>query len=68
MRSQSEECSELTQAILTRFGDGEFTETVLSASLFALGYRGDELKSLVRDQLEKQHERHLRQPSQHTRR
>lgn len=65
---RSLDISDQTEAVLIRFADGEFTETVLSASLFALGYRGDELKSLIRDQLEKQHERRLRHPSQHPRR
>ena len=40
---------ERRKAIATRFLEGEFSETVLSASLFATGLRSDELESTVRD-------------------
>jgi hypothetical protein len=40
---------EAISAISTRFKDGEFSETVLRASLYGLRLRGDELEQAVRD-------------------
>ena len=37
------------KAIATRYIEGEFSEPVLYASMYALGLRGDELESAVRD-------------------
>jgi hypothetical protein len=36
-------------ALKTRFLAGEFTETVLRASLYCLRLRGDELEQIARD-------------------
>ena len=40
---------EAISAISIRFKDGEFSETVLRASLYALRLRGDELEQTARD-------------------
>lgn len=42
-------------AIAARFQEGQFSEDVLRASLFATRLRGDELETAVRDQLEIKH-------------
>ena len=42
---------ERRKAIATRYIEGEFSETVLWASLFATGLRSDELDSAIRDVL-----------------
>jgi len=40
------------EALAARFQDGEFSETVYRASLFALRLRGDDIDHIVRRQME----------------
>lgn len=56
MRSR-EDIETQTEALRLRFLEGEFTETVLSASFFALGYRGNDLQSRIREIAEDKHDR-----------
>lgn len=46
-RFTDEELQERTTALAIRFAAGEFTETVYRASLFALGWRGDQLDTIA---------------------
>lgn len=46
-----------TAALAERFHDGEFSETVYRASLFALGWRGADLDSIMKQELEIAHAR-----------
>ena len=47
-------------ALTERFHEGQFTETVYRASIFALGFRGAAIDEIVKPQLEIYHERHPR--------
>lgn len=40
------------EALAVRFQDGEFSETVYRASLYAKGLRGDDIDHIVRRQME----------------
>lgn len=51
------EREERKQVRIAEYLDGTISETVLSASLFALGMRGDDLKIAVREQVRIQYER-----------
>ncbi|HKY85825.1 MAG TPA: hypothetical protein VJL90_03590 [Pseudorhodoplanes sp.] len=51
---------ERIEALAIRFQDGEFSEAVYRASLFALGRRGSDIDEIVRPQLEIQHDRRKR--------
>jgi hypothetical protein len=52
----AEETTERQAAILSRFRDGEFSPDVLRASLFILGWRGADLDSVLRQEMERRHE------------
>lgn len=54
------ELDERIEALAIRFQDGEFSETVYRASLFALGRRGSEIDEIVKPQLEILHDRRKR--------
>jgi hypothetical protein len=41
-----------------RFHEGQFTETVYRASVYALGFRGVAIDEIVKPQLELKHARH----------
>jgi len=49
MRHSSAERADKIDALHRRFHDGEFTETVYRASLFALGLRNDELRAALHE-------------------
>lgn len=51
------EKAEQQEALRTRFHDGEFSETVYRASLYALGWRGADLDHIMKQELEIQYER-----------
>lgn len=54
------EREERKQARIAEYLDGTISETVLSASLFALGMRGDDLKIAVREQVRIRYERNAK--------
>jgi hypothetical protein len=44
-------------ALAERFHEGQFTETVYRASIYALGFRGSAVDEIVKPELDIQHER-----------
>lgn len=50
--------AEKVAALSERFHEGQFTETVYRASIFALGFRGDAIDEIVKPELEKAYARH----------
>lgn len=44
-------------ALAARFHEGQFSETVYRASIFALGFRGEAIEEIIKPELEKQYER-----------
>lgn len=64
----SPDTADKVEALAARFHEGQFTETVYRASIYALGFRGAAIDEIVKPQLEIQYEfnkNSARSPSAH---